>query len=232
MMKKLLAIIVLGLLWCNVSFSASGLEGVYKECFIKEITLPKLKVYERTSFSEMKDFPDPKNILEYKNKFYLKDVNLLISESNAFKEIRFEAINSIVPSSRFKIVLEDKNKSIVIQDYLYAVDINAEEYVKYKRKYGLPVVAHIKDDILELKSRVMLYDTLYLKYDGTLGDYRPKDDFSIFLKCKFETYNVFNKKKKNKRNKIISSYEYYLIILGIISLINFGGIVYLIRKKK
>ena len=69
---------------------------------------------------------------EFTKPYFVRLISYISEEEENFnvypeKEIRFEAINSIVPSSRFKIVLEDKNKSIVIQDYLYAVDINAED---------------------------------------------------------------------------------------------------------
>ena len=220
-MKKILGIVVLGLLWCNVSYANTG---VYKECFIKEISLPKLKVYERKSFNEMKDFSDPQKILEYKNKFYLTGGNSLLRETKTFKEIRFESINSEYSFSKFKVVSEDKNGSILLKEYSYKVSIYAEDYIKYKIAYGNALIVHLKDDILELRSGTMVKDVL--------GDYKRKDNFSIFLQCKFEPYKITNKKKKKKANKITSNYEYYLIFLGIISLINFAGIIYLIRRKK
>ena len=228
-MKNILGVLVIFLFWNNISFADTG---VYKECFIKDITLPELKVYERTSFNEMKDFPDPQNILEYKNKFYLSGVNLLLNETKTFKEIKFEANNSEYTFSIFKVVLEGKNGSIGLKDYSYTVNIFAEDYIEYKMKYVNKMILHLKDDIIEIRSQVYVYDPYKLDYKGDLGDYKPYENFSIFLKCKFEPYKISTKKKKKKRNKIISSYEYYLILLGIISLINFGGIVYLIRRKK
>jgi hypothetical protein len=228
-MKKLLGILIIFLFWNNISFANSG---VYKECFIKQVTLPKLKIYERKSFNEMKDFPDPKNILEYKNKFFLSGVNFLLKEVKTFKEIKFEPNDSEIYFSKFKVVLEDKNGSILLKEYSYEKSINAEDYIEYKMQYGNRIIVHLKDDTLELKSHVRLFDPLKLDYNKNLGDYKRTDYFSIFLKCNFEPYKISIKKKKKKRNKIISSYEYYLILLGIISLINFGGIVYLIKRKK
>ena len=51
-MKKLLAIMVLGLLWSNSAYANHY--GLTKNCYIKKISDPKLKSYERNSFSEMK----------------------------------------------------------------------------------------------------------------------------------------------------------------------------------
>jgi hypothetical protein len=99
-MKKILGVIILGLLWCNFSYADTG---VYKECFIKDITHPKLNVYERKSFNEMKDFTDPQNILKYKD-FYLVGDNFLLKETKNFKEIRFESIKSEYLFSKFKVV--------------------------------------------------------------------------------------------------------------------------------
>ena len=173
----------------------------------------------------MKDFPDPKNLLKYSNKFYLSRVNLLLKETKAFKEIRFEAIGSEYSYSKFKVVAESKNNSIYLEDFLYTASIVAEDYIEYKQKYGNSIIIHLKDDILELKSKILLHDP-------SLDKYIVKESFSIFLKCKFEPYIKINKIKKKKTNKIMGSYDYYLILLGIISLINLIGIIYLIKRKK
>jgi len=53
-MKKLLAIIVLGLLWNN---TVVAIHIDLTECYIKKITDPKYKYFERKSFKEMKNFP-------------------------------------------------------------------------------------------------------------------------------------------------------------------------------
>jgi hypothetical protein len=112
----------------------------------------------------------------------------------------------------------------LLKEYSYKASIYAEDYIQYKISYGLPIIVHLKDNILELRSIIKVKDVL--------GDYKLKDEFSIFLQCKFEPYKITNKKKKKKTSKIMSYSEFYLIFLGIISLINFGGIVYLIKRKK
>ena len=52
-MKKLLAIIALSLLWNNTVVAK---HFDLTECYIKKITDPKYKHFERNSFKEMKNF--------------------------------------------------------------------------------------------------------------------------------------------------------------------------------
>ena len=214
-MKKLLAIMVLGLLWSNSAYANHY--GLTKNCYIKKISDPKLKSYERNSFSEMKNFPSIKDFFKYED-FYLTSIILKQKKIAEYKSIELDG-NDVLT-----VVTEDEDGSIDIKKAEYKRVASTADYIKANGKsfYG-PIIIDKKKRTIELKNSVRTWG-------GSAYKYEPNTSFSIFLQCKYDPYKHRKNKKNINKNK--SSYDFYLILLGILGLINLAGLVYLIRRKK
>ena len=212
-MKKLLAIMVLGLLWSNSAYANHY--GLTKNCYIKKISDPKLKSYERNSFSEMKNFPSIKDFFKYE-KFILTSIILKQKKIAEYKSIELSS-NEVLT-----VVTESENGSIDIKKVEYKIVATTADYIKAKAKsiYG-PIIIDRKKRTIELK-------TLVRTSNGSGYKSEPNTTFSIFLQCKYDPYKHRKKKKKETDN----FNNTYLILLGILGLINLAGLVYLIRRKK
>jgi hypothetical protein len=225
-MKKLLAIMVLGLLWSNVAAAA---HFDLTECYIKKITDPKYKYLERKSFKEMKNFPDlskkkGSNGKEFYTPIFFSTYGIFENTQNVkFTEVSFLA--SSHPTS-LVVVTEGKDGETLIYKTGYTILSNTENNVFYgpvdltwhKRKgfkdhMSYPVI-NVNEGTIELK----------------LLEFVTEKKMSAFLQCKKKTIK-HNKRIKNKK-KSDNFNNTYLIILVIIGLINLAGFIYLIRRKK
>ena len=205
MIKKLLGTVVLGMLLCGNAFAY---HSNYSNCFTQKISEKKFKKYERNSFEEMNNFSMDENYASMKGYGIINTYPV-----KTFKEISF--INSY--PDYLIVVTEDENGSVNSMKSGYEITESSKDYLFYKAEkrsghYG-SLVIHKAENIIELKESLL-----------------SGEKFSIFLKCKKEP--IAHKKNKKKTNKSSDPQIYYLILLGIISLINFGGIVYLIKRKK
>ena len=113
-MKKLLAIIVLGLLWSN---TAAAIHFDLTECYIKKINDPKYKYFERKSFKEMENFTrfSKKEIVDnkeiYKPIFYRSFGIFKNTQVNKFIEISF--LQSSYPTA-LNVVTKGKDGETLI----------------------------------------------------------------------------------------------------------------------
>jgi hypothetical protein len=216
-MKKLLVIIFLVLFWGNSAHANHY--GLTKNCYIKKISDPKLKSYERNSFSEMKNFPSIKDFFKYE-KFYLTSIILKQKKIVEYKSIELSS------SDVLTVVTEDEDGSIDIQKAEYKIVANTADYIKAQSKsiYG-PIIIDKKKRTIEFKTSARTWYG-----SGTRSILHPNTSFSIFLQCKYDPYKHRKNKKNINKNK--GSYDFYLILLGILGLINLAGLVYLIRRKK
>ena len=214
-MKKLLVIIFLVLFWGNSAHANHY--GLTKNCYIKKISDPKLKSYERNSFSEMKNFPSIKDFFKYE-KFYLTSIILQQKKIAEYKSIELDG-NDVLT-----VVTENEDGSIDIKKAEYKRVAYSGDYIQANAKniYG-PIIIDKKKRTIELKTSVRTWG-------GSGYKSEPNTSFSIFLQCKYDPYKHRKNKKNINKNK--SSYDFYLILLGILGLINLAGLVYLIRRKK
>ena len=205
MIKKLLGTVVLGML---LSGNAFAYHSNYSNCFTQKISEKKFKKYERNSFEEMNNFQMEENYVS------MSDYGIINGYPvKAFKEISF--INAY--PNYLIVVREDENGSVNSIKREYNFTESSKDYLFYKTANSIQhfgsLVIHKAENIIELKETLL-----------------SGEKFSIFLKCKKEP--IAHKINKKKTNKSSDLQIYYLILLGIISLINFGGIVYLIKRKK
>ena len=213
MIKKLLGIVVLGLVWCNTLVADHY--GIFSNCYIQKITDPRLVVYEKKSFLEMKNLPDVREYLDYE-KFYITSIILDQSNIKEYKALELDSSYRTI-----KVVTENDSGSLKMRDATYKSAIRTGDYLKLEStSIYSPIIIDFNKKIIEIKNHIMVDKGFGYKY-------LPNSHFSIFLKCKYES-----SKHSIRKSKIVNYHNYILILLGIISLINFGGIVYLIKRKK
>ena len=225
-MKKLLGILVLGLLWNS---TAVAIHFDLTECYIKKITDPKYKYFERNSFKEMENFPslskkEVSNGKEFYTPKFLSDYGIFQNtQIIKFTEISFLA--SSYPDTLI-VVTEGKDGETLLHKTGYKRLSTTGNYIFYgpidrrwhsgqglKSHNHFPVV-NINEGTIELK----------------LTDFGTAKKISAFLQCKKKTIKHIKSKKKKKNTDNFNNT--YLIILSIIGLINLIGLIYLIRRKK
>jgi len=224
-MKKLLAIIVLGLLWNN---TVVAIHIDLTECYIKKITDPKYKYFERKSFKEMKNFPslskkEVSNGKEFYTPIFLSKYGIFQNTQIVkFTELSFltsypTALNVVTESEDGKTSLHKTGYDIesrTVNNIFYVpASFKYTSSVGFKQHNHYPVV-NINEGTIELKLR----------------EFVTKKKISAFLQCKKKTKKHFKSKKKKKETDNFNNT--YLILLGILGLINLAGLVYLIRRKK
>ena len=165
----------------------------------------------------MKNFPSIKDFFKYEN-FYLNSIILKQKKIVEYKSIELSS------SEVLTVVTESEDGSIDIKKEEYEIVAITADYIKAKSKsiYG-PIIIDKKKRTIELKTSVRTWD-------GSRYKFEPNTTFSIFLQCKYDPYKHRKNKKNINKNK--GSYDFYLILLGILGLINLAGLVYLIRRKK
>jgi hypothetical protein len=226
-MKKVLAIVVLGLLWSNMA--AAKHNHNLSQCFVKKVNKPEFKKFERKSFKEMTDFPG----LSKKNNSSGIVIPVLNSSFGIFRTTpvhKFLEISFVY--NVLQVVTETKNGEVKNYKTKYNATSGADNYIFYKpakyryasdaskdgfERYTGNMVRNIKEGTIELK----------LIEFGPPGEVQ---NFSAFLQCKKNHLKHYKssrqKKEKNNDNNV------YLILLSIIGLINLVGLIYLIRRKK
>ena len=211
-MKKHLVIIILSLLWSNTVVAK---HFDLTECYIKKITDPKYKHFERNSFKDMKSFPSTSNFFSTYGIFQ----NTQIAK---FTEISFV---SSYPDQLI-VVTEGKDGETLLHKTGYKILSRTENNIFYgpidRRNYieqgfeahNNSIVVNINKGTIELK---------LLEFPRTKG-------LSAFLQCKKKPIKHIKSKKKKKDTENFTNL--YLIFLSIIGLINLIGLIYLIRRKK
>jgi hypothetical protein len=208
-MKKILWVIILTLLHSNNVFA-----GVYSRCFIERISHPALKNFERKSFSQMMNMPKMgySGLFSTGGKYFLSGTNNLINEVEIkiFKEIKFVSTEDASLSSLFHVdavqYLTPKITKTNIFEEKYKLSAISDEYIEYESEYskwGNKLILDKKNNIIEIRSRILFFDDpsineserrvkswnkddkkyllsdellKFLKNDGSLKYYRPLEE--------------------------------------------------------
>ncbi|MDG1052413.1 MAG: hypothetical protein P8O81_03390 [Flavobacteriaceae bacterium] len=249
-MKKILVIMLL------IILPDSKVDaGVYTKCFFEQITHPLLKSFERKSFSQMKSFPSIEDYFIRNMRYYIPGVNKVFNENEItnFKDITFDLREDNTILSTFNVGFQEYRASISLDDKLetdsntskidqfktfrskYKIINNSKEYNEYEPEnpiWNSKIILNKKDNIIEIKTRILFLDTPYRRdaindeywrlkannfTDGS-GDFDysnlktvKNSNFSIFFKCKFL--------KKNKKGSTFDLNNIYtLLIAGFLAL--------------
>ena len=222
-MKKLLAIIALSLLWNNTVVAK---HFDLTECYIKKITDPKYKHFERNSFKEMKNFPSllKKEINDGKEfLLFYGDFGIFKStEINKFVEL---SLVSFYPTV-LNVVTEGKDGETLIHKTGYDILTGTENNIFF----GPADLSFRKRDGFKKHNNRLVINRSKGTIELKLTEFGTQKKISAFLQCKKKPikHNKSKKKKKDTDNFT----NLYLIFLSIIGLINLAGLIYLIRRKK
>ena len=182
-MKKILLIILLTILTNN-----NAEAGLYTKCFLKEITHPELKVYERKSFSQMKSYPSFEDSFGRFTRYYIPGVNRIINVNEIlnFEEITFELREDNSYLSTFYVKFWEFRRNISGDPTLtdsninkidefktfrskYKVVNNSKEYIEYEPenpRWNTKLILNKKNNIIEIKTKLLFLNTPY-KRDAT-----------------------------------------------------------------
>ena len=176
--------------------------GIYTKCFLEKITHPKLKSFERKSFSQMKNFPSIEDYFRRYMRYYVPGVNKIINENEItnFTDITFNLKEDNTIPSTFNVGFEEYRTSIEIENLKetdsntlkidrfktfrsrYIIVNNSKEYNEYEPENPIwksKIILNKRNSIIEIKTRILFLDTPYLR-DAINDEYwRLKaDDFN------------------------------------------------------
>ena len=183
-MKKILLIILLTIL-TNDNAEA----GLYTKCFLKKITHPELKIYERKSFSQMKSYPSYDDFFLRFTRYYIPGVNRIINENEIlnFEEITFELREDNSYLSTFYVKFWEFRYNISVDEKLYSdsninqidqiktfsskykVVNNSKEYIEYEPenpRWNTKLILNKNNNIIEIKTKLVFLNAPY-KRDAT-----------------------------------------------------------------
>ena len=221
-MKKFFWITVLILFFNNNAFA-----GIYNKCFIKKINHPRLEKFERKSFSQMQRLPrqnfvtpfSSNNPLLQGNRIFIHGSNNLINgvEIKIFKDIKFETTEDTSLPSFFTVELvKYKTKTVLLDQYetsifkkKYKVSASSEGYVEYESensKWGTKLILNKKENIIELKSRMLGVDVVSIFENGDLVDKKKIEIFEKIKNLDLKLYTTSNEWFKSLKDDDIFKY--------------------------
>tara|TARA_B100000965_G_C19482214_1_gene709092 strand:- start:333 stop:1064 length:732 start_codon:yes stop_codon:yes gene_type:complete len=223
-MKKLLAIVVLGLL-----LSGKAYADLYSNCYFDKISDPKFKSFERKSFNKMTDFPNYQDLV--KNKFrQIAKIPLPTENIEKFTDLEFKTYDNAYGQDMGKLNFGFiKTDGTVGVDYFTfklsrATTDDLKEYFpdndgSYKRLY----LIKSKNEI-QIQTIFQKWNTYKsLKSDGTWlegWDNLKDEKITFFLKCEKYQKALTYKEKRQKRNKTFKIENYNSLVVIIIGLLN------------
>jgi hypothetical protein len=224
-MKKLLGIVVLGLL-----LSGNAFADLYSNCYFDKISDPRLKSFERKSFKEMTNFPNYQDLI--KNKFkQIAKVPLPAENIKKFTNLEFEIIFSLYSKNKgllkYSFVKNDGNVGI---DYFkFKLTPSTDNLEKY---YPISDGGYKKLFLIKSKKEIQI-QTIYQKWNNyKLSKYNSEvftpgwDDLkdekiTFFLKCEKYKKGSFNPNEPLiKKKKSFDFENYFLLAIIIIGLLN------------